>query len=247
MEGIETLVGSPTLSKIDTKQIRELEAEVVARVSTPADLKTDAIRRVRREFSQRLKKAPSDLIIRLALRLTKRRELISRFVAYELVQHHKPAFESLNARSLEELGQGLDSWAAVDTFACYLAGPAWRERQVSDVLVKRWARSGDRWWRRAALVSTVPLNSKARGGSGDQSRTLDICAMLVKDRDDMVVKALSWALRELAKRDPKSVRAFLTEHKDELAPRVLREVNNKIVSGLKNVRRPRTQTRMSAV
>jgi 3-methyladenine DNA glycosylase AlkD len=139
-------------------------------------------------------------------------------VAYELVQHHKQAVASLNARCLEELGQGLDSWVAVDTFACYLAGPAWRERQVSDALIKRWARSRDRWWRRAALVSTVPLNLKARGGTGDQSRTLDICAMLVKDRDDMVVKALSWALRELAKRDPESVRGFLAEHEYELAP-----------------------------
>jgi 3-methyladenine DNA glycosylase AlkD len=226
------------LSKVDNKQTSELEAEIVARLSALAEQKAGAIRGVRREFSRRLAKAPSDLVMRLALRLTRRGEVTLRVVAYEVVQHHKPSFDSLNARSLEELGQGLDSWVAVDTFACYLAGPAWRERQVSDVLIKRWARSKDRWWRRAALVSTVPLNSKARGGRGDQSRTVDICAMLVKDRDDMVVKALSWALRELAKRDAKSVREFLAEHEHELAPRVLREVNNKIVSGLKNARRP---------
>lgn len=240
VEAVKTLVAkAPNLSKVESKQISDLEAEVVARLSALAEQKTDAIRGVRRQFSRRLAKAPSELVIRLALRLTRRRAVSLRFVAYELVQHHKPAFGSLNARSLEELGQGLDSWVAVDTFACYLAGPAWRERQVSDASIRRWARSKDRWWRRAALVSTVPLNSKARGGTGDQLRTLDVCAMLVKDRDDMVVKALSWALRELAKRDPKSVREFLAEHEHELAPRVLREVNNKLVSGLKNARRPR--------
>jgi len=227
------------LIKVDSKQISDLEAEVVARISALADQKTDAIRGVRREFSRRLAKASPELVIRLALKLTRRRSVILRIVAYELVQHHKPAIASLNARSLEELGQGLDSWVAVDTFACYLSGPAWRERQVSDASIRRWARSRDRWWRRAALVSTVPLNLKARGGTGDQSRTVDVCAMLVKDRDDMVVKALSWALRELAKRDPESVRRFLAEHEHELAPRVLREVNNKLVSGLKNPRRPR--------
>ncbi len=32
-----------------------------------------------------------------------------------------------------------------------------------------------------------------------------MCALLVTDRDDMVVKALSWALRDLAKRDPGAV------------------------------------------
>lgn len=227
------------MSKVDNKQIIQLEAEVVARLSALADQKTEAIRGVRRELSRRLAKLPPELVIRLALRLTRRREACLRFVAYELVQYHKAASGSLSTRSLEELGQGLDSWVAVDTFACYLAGPAWRERQVSDASIRRWARSRDRWWRRAALVSTVPLNSKARGGDGDQARTVDICAMLVKDRDDMVVKALSWALRELAKRDPESVREFLAVHELELASRVRREVSSKLESGLKNARRPR--------
>jgi 3-methyladenine DNA glycosylase AlkD len=103
-------------------------------------------------------------------------------------------------------------------------------------LIQSWARSKDRWWRRAALVSTVPLNNKTRGGQGDAARTLAICAMLVEDRDDMVVKALSWALRELVKHDPKSVRAFMAEHKDTLAPRVRRELRNKLTTGLKNPR-----------
>ena len=52
------------------------------------------------------------------------------------------------------------------------------------------AASPDRLWRRAALVSTVPLNLRAAGGTGDTERTLDIRTRLVADRDDMVVKAL---------------------------------------------------------
>jgi 3-methyladenine DNA glycosylase AlkD len=83
----------------------------------------------------------------------------------------------------------------------------------------------------------VPLNNKARGGSGDVQRTLMVCRLAVTDRDDMVVKALSWALRELSKRDSKSVKQFLSEHKKTLAARVVREVNNKLNTGLKNPRR----------
>ena len=82
----------------------------------------------------------------------------------------------------------------------------------------------------------MPLNSKARGGSGDAARTLEVCASLVTDRDDMVVKALSWALRELSKRDPKAAEQFLDEHRSFLASRVLREVRNKLSTGLKNPR-----------
>ena len=57
------------------------------------------------------------------------------------------------------------------------------------------------------------------------------------DRDDMVVKALSWALRELAKRDPKPVVAFIEQFGERLAARVIREVQNKLNTGLKNPRR----------
>jgi 3-methyladenine DNA glycosylase AlkD len=61
--------------------------------------------------------------------------------------------------------------------------------------------------------------------------------MLVNDRDDMVVKAVSWALRELVVHDPGAVREFLGEHEDELAARVKREVRNKLRTGLKNPKR----------
>jgi 3-methyladenine DNA glycosylase AlkD len=61
--------------------------------------------------------------------------------------------------------------------------------------------------------------------------------MLVDDRDDMVVKALSWALRELSKADRAAADAFVATHEDALAPRVKREVANKLRTGLKTPRR----------
>jgi 3-methyladenine DNA glycosylase AlkD len=229
------------LRHVTVKGLSVLEGKIVSRFAALPEPTTEAIRGVRREFSSQLAEALPEVVVRLALKLARRPGIGYRFFAYELVQHHKQALRSLTAGSLEELGQGIDSWGAVDSFACYLAGPAWRERQVSDALIKRWARSKDRWWRRAALVSTVPLNSKARGGTTDVSRTLEICELLIDDRDDMVVKAMSWALRELAKRNPEPVYAFLAQHEDNLASRVTREVKNKLNTGLKNARRRRTQ------
>jgi 3-methyladenine DNA glycosylase AlkD len=60
---------------------------------------------------------------------------------------------------------------------------------------------------------------------------------LIDDRDDMVVKALSWALRELAKRDAAAVEGFLSSNGSTLAPRVIREVRSKLRTGLKNPRK----------
>ena len=219
-----------------TSEAERLEAEIVSRISSLSTPGTAGVRALRRGFSKQISNAPPELVIELAIRLIDRSQMLFRFVGYEFVLHHKQALKSLDATTVERLGKGIDSWGAVDTFACYVAGPAWREQQVADKLIHGWARSKDRWWRRAALVSTVPLNNKARGGSGDKRRTLQVCAMLLDDRDDMVVKAMSWSLRELAKRDPVAVDGFLSRYQTLLAPRVIREVGNKLRTGLKNPR-----------
>ena len=60
-----------------------------------------------------------------------------------------------------------------------------------------------------------------------------ICELFVDDRADLHVKALSWALRELAIRDPDAVIEYIIDREDRLAPRILREVRNKIETGHK--------------
>jgi 3-methyladenine DNA glycosylase AlkD len=159
---------------------------------------------------------------------------VPRWFVYELVHFHRGALGSLDGLTLSRLGHGISSWGDVDSFACYLSGVVWRKGGIDDAEVHAWAASRDRWWRRTALVSTIPLNNPARGGHGDPRRTLEMCDLLKADRDDMVVKALSWALRELAKKEPELVAEYLNEAESELASRVVREVRNKLETGLKN-------------
>src|SRR5271157_756608 len=142
---------------------REIEGLICASPSAPVPV----LRAIRRAFSRRLRDAPPQFVIGLALRLCGTLQPGHRFVAYELIRHHPEAPLHIGARQVERLGRGIASWGAVDCFAVYISGPAWRRRSVPDSLVHRWARSPDRWWRRAALVSTVPLNSRAQGGAGD--------------------------------------------------------------------------------
>ena len=208
--------------------------EITRRVALLDSHTTESIRALRREFSKRLAKSPRRFVVDLALVILSKQSIEHRFLAYELVCHHRAALASLTEKDIKLFGRGIDSWASVDMFGCYLAGPAWRECQVPDKLIHSWARSKNRWFRRAALVSTVALNNKARGGTGDTLRTLEVCHALIADRDDMVVKALSWALRELSKRDPDAVDRFLKQHRSKLAARVVREVRNKLATGLKN-------------
>lgn len=220
----------------DPNNVDAVVAEIVARFRQLPDLSTQRVRALRRQFTSHLAEAEPEVVIEIGRRLIAWSGFHYRFVAYELIRDHQKALRALRKEELLQLADSLDSWVAVDTFALYLAGPCWRERQVSDSLIAAWAKSKDRWWRRTALVCTVALNNKARGGQGDVTRTLKISRMLVADRDDMVVKAMSWTLRELCKRDQQAVRKFLAEHESTLASRVLREVRNKLSTGLKNPR-----------
>ena len=143
------------------------------------------------------------------------------------------------AEGVERLGERMADWGSVDAFGCLVSGPAWRRGRLPDAAIHRWAASPDRWWRRAALVSTVPLNLRSRGGTGEVGRTLEVCRRLAGDGDDMVVRALSWALRELVVWDPGAVRRFLDDHREVLAGRVRREVRHKLETGRKHpARRP---------
>jgi 3-methyladenine DNA glycosylase AlkD len=213
-----------------------MAAQIEAQIQALPVQNTPNVRAIRRVYSQQLKTASPEFVLELVRELLRTPDGY-REVAYELIHYHKEAFRCLDEAVLEELGRGMDSWWSVDAFARILSGPAWLKGGISDGVIHRWARSEDRWWRRAALVSTVALNMRSHGGYGDVPRTLAVCRLLVGDHDDMLVKAMSWALRALVPHHPDAVREFLDANDNVLAARVKREVRNKLDTGLKTPRR----------
>jgi 3-methyladenine DNA glycosylase AlkD len=192
------------------------------------------LRRVVKALAAEHRTASASAVLDLAEALVTTRVHEAAMVAFELVGGHRQALSSVDLSCAESLGRANDNWASVDTFSVYVSGPAWRRGTIPDAGPAAWAASPNRWWRRTALASTVPLNMRSRGGTGDAKRTLDICERLVSDRDDMVIKALSWALRELLEHEPDEVAAFLLRHGDHVHARVRREIRNKLETGRKN-------------
>ena len=199
-------------------------------------VRTPVLRSIAGDLARQLREKPATTV-ELASALVATGGYSERTFAYLLLSRHRAAFASLRAGQLEALAGGNDNWGSVDAFGTLVAGPAWLAGQLDAARVERWARSPDRWWRRTALVSTTALNKKSAGSTADAPRTLAICALLLDDRGDMVVKAESWALRALSERDPDAVRAFLDAHEHALAARVPREVRHKLETGLKHPRR----------
>lgn len=209
--------------------------EIESRVARMPVRNTAALRCLRREYSKHIESESAQQVIEIAAALIARRQ-VPRFIADELISTRPDARAILDRTQLENMGSGMSTWDQVDCFACYLSGPAWREGRIDDNTVLTWARSSNRWWRRAALVSTIPLNVKARGGRGDPTRTLRVCSALIEDHDEMVAKALSWALRALVQRDPEAVQRFIDENEARLPALVRREVRQKLATRRKSLK-----------
>lgn len=181
-----------------------------------------------------MKTWPEEKLITFSKELIDARIFECNQVAFEILWKNKNALNKLNLTDLEHLGKNMDNWATTDAFSVLISGYAWRNNQITDNDILNWLKSDNRWWRRAAVVSTVSLNLRSRGGTGDTKRTLMICKKVIHDRDDMIVKALSWALRELSKSDKKAVEEFMQIYDEQLAGRVRREVYTKLETGKKN-------------
>ena len=220
-----------------------LAEEVRRDLASLPRIDTPSVRSLRRRYSKALDDESPRIVLRFVMSLLDGAGWAERVVSWEVLAGHERAFGLLNDRLVEKMAHGLSDWGSVDLFGVTVLGPAWRAGLVTESKILAWGRSQDRWRRRLALVATVPLNSRARGGTGDARKTLRVCRLLLGDSDDMVVKAMSWSLRELAKQDPKVVEAFILKEQDRLSPRVKREVLNKLRTGVKS---PRRRTRSVA-
>lgn len=196
--------------------------------------RTPDMRELLKEWWIKIKNWPPEKLIHFAKELVETRIFECNQVAYELLSKNKNALRLLKLKDLEELGKNMDNWATTDTFSVMIAGWAWREKQITDSDVLNWLENGNLWWKRTAIVSTVALNLRSRGGTGDSIRTLMICEKVIHSRENLIVKALSWALRELSKSDKPAVEKFMEKYDSQIAGLARREIYTKLETGRKN-------------
>ena len=107
--------------------------------------------------------------------------------------------------------EGFDSWALADHAS--IAGAKRLQADPSRLdTVERWTTAENMWTRRAALVMTLPWARLTHPKADDlalRERVLGWAETYVPDRAPYMQKAIAGWLRELSKRDPARVLAFL--------------------------------------
>jgi len=97
------------------------------------------------------------------------------------------------------------NWATTDAMCGVLIGPLLLAHPRLGARMRAWSRDRNMWVRRASIVGLIAL--ARRGGSLDL--VYDIARRLHGDREDLIQKAVGWALREAGKTDMARLERYL--------------------------------------
>jgi len=112
----------------------------------------------------------------------------------------------------------ISNWSDHDALVHYLIAPMVAAKPVRVKSVFRWAKSLDRWHRRAACVALIQ-GTRQRLFFHEMTQLSD---QLLTDQDDMVQKGLGWLLRETAKVNPARTVPYLMRIRTRARRLVLR-------------------------
>lgn len=112
-------------------------------------------------------------------------------LAVELLRKNIDDFGGTEFQLFESWIGRVSNWASHDSLVSYLIGPMIAAESKRKSVVFRWAKSKNRWYRRAACVALIR-------GSREQLFFPDIVRLtelLLEEEDEMVQKGLGWLLR----------------------------------------------------
>lgn len=158
-----------------------------------ADLR-HAMVRFRRELR---KEHDLDFLVEVADRLFSGPVLEEKAAAVFLLEKLDVEFGDREFEIFESWLDRIGNWADHDGLVHYLIAPMVASQPARAKAVFRWAKSSDRWHRRAACVALI-RGARAKMFFPEIKKLSD---SLLSDQDDMVQKGLGWLLRETAKYD----------------------------------------------
>jgi 3-methyladenine DNA glycosylase AlkD len=178
---------------------------------------TGEIRKIARRFTKVLKnEAGLAYLIEVADLLFDGEILEEKVLAVFLLEKDVSTLGDREFRLFEQWLRRVSAWADHDALVHSLIGPMVVGNDKRQQRTLLWARSRDRWHRRAAAVSLIRA-ARLRQSFGAIQK---VTKQLLADRDDMVQKGLGWLLREAAKADPKRTVPYLLQIREQ-APRLV--------------------------
>ena len=152
------------------------------------------------------------------------------FIAAEWAYLIKEKFEPEDFSVFERwIDKYVNNWASCDTLCNHTVGTLVEKYPEKITELKRFARSDNRWMRRAAAVTLI---IPARKGLFLDD-IFDIADILLMDNDDLVQKGYGWMLKAASQANQKAVFDYVIKNKKVMPRTALRYAIEKMPADLK--------------
>jgi len=113
--------------------------------------------------------------------------------------------------------KNINNWDLVDLSAPKISGAYMLDNPKEKKILYKLAKSNHLWEKRIAVLSTFAFIK-----NNDFDDAIKIAEMLLKDKHDLIYKAVGWMLREIGKKDQETEEKFLKKHCKEMPRTMLR-------------------------
>ena len=143
-----------------------------------------------------------------------------RGVALVLLERRVATLGALDLPLLERIVRDSRSWAYVDWISNKVLGRMVMRVEAVRFALPRWAHDDDFWVRRTALLTIArPVVT----GDAPFTAFAVLAIPMLGEKEFFIRKAIGWVLRDVSKKDPAVVAAFLRTHRADVSGLTMRE------------------------
>ena len=193
-------------------------------------LKAAAVTRIGRTAWSEMKSAPKEKKLDVCEHLWQSGMLEEAILACRFSDSMYKNYVSDDIRRWERwIRKYITNWATCDTFCNHTVGRFLTMFPEHLPRLMKWAKSSNRWERRAAAVSLIV---PAKRGSF-HTESFKIAETLLHDGDDLVQKGYGWLLKVMSQSDQQSVFEFVMDRRATMPRTALRYAIEKMPTNLR--------------
>lgn len=179
-------------------------------------VKTATVRKIAEKFWTEVKKLDKKEIFTICEGLYRTDFTEDAFVVSYWMPNYVDNFEPKDLEIFRRwIEKYINNWAKCDGLCNHTIGSFIEKYPESICELKKWAKSENRWLRRAAAVSLIVPAKKGQF----LNEAIEISDLLLNDEDDLVQKGYGWLLKEESRKHQEKIFEYVNKNKKEM-PRV---------------------------
>jgi 3-methyladenine DNA glycosylase AlkD len=192
--------------------------------------KTDTVSKIARTYYPEIKSLGKKDIFLLCEELLKSDFNEEAFIAFDWAFRSQTRFEKEDFYVFEGwLNNYVNNWAKCDTLCNHTIGSMVEKFPQLLEYLKLWAKSDNRWFRRASAVTLIIPAKKGHF----LKDIFEIADLLLIDKDDLVQKGYGWLLKEASRQHQNEVFKYIMQNKTAMPRTALRYAIEKMPESLK--------------